>query len=38
MDEGGSKPERSYKLFVKRLLSEDDWTELLDGADVDAGG
>ena len=38
MDEGGAKTERSYKLLGKRLLSEENWTELPDGADVDAGG
>ena len=38
LDEGGAKTERSYKLFGKRLLSEDDWTELPGGTDVDAGG
>ena len=38
LNDGGAKSERAYKLLGKRLLSEDDWTELPDGADVDAGG
>ena len=37
LNEGGTKSERAYKLLGKRLLSEDDWTELPDGVDVDAG-
>ncbi len=37
LNEGGAKSERAYKLLGKRLLSEDDWTELPDGVDVDAG-
>ncbi len=38
LNDGGAKAERAYKLLGKRLLSEDDWTDLSDERDVDAKG